>query len=70
MRLTKDASEIGVKDDTAMGTLCAARALLFKAWRVVYLAHSYLQLRQYPQESCFACMFCLHVLQTAFCMFM
>ena len=39
----------GVKEDAGMAKLCAARTLLFKALRVVYLWQGYLELRQCAQ---------------------
>ena len=39
----------GVKEDAGMAKLCAARTLLFKALRVVYLGQGYLVLRQCAQ---------------------
>jgi signal recognition particle subunit SRP68 len=41
----------GVKDNEAMAKLCAGRSLLFKAWRILYLAHSYLMMKQYAQAA-------------------
>ena len=32
-----------------MSKLCAARSLLFKAWRVLFLGHSYLLIKKFPQ---------------------
>jgi len=39
----------GIKDNSAMAKLCAARTLMFKAWRVVYLGQSYLVIKQFAQ---------------------
>lgn len=50
LNTTEEMSAIpGIKEDAAMSKVCAARLLLFKALRVVYLAHSYVLIKQYAQ---------------------
>mmetsp|Transcript_94880 Transcript_94880/g.152983 ORF Transcript_94880/g.152983 Transcript_94880/m.152983 type:complete len:613 (-) Transcript_94880:378-2216(-) len=39
----------GIKEHAAMAKLCAARTLMFKAWRVMYLGVSYLAIQRFAQ---------------------